>query len=363
MIKMVFAAIIILHGLIHLMGFAKAFDYAALKQLSLPISKTTGLLWLLAAVLLCGSAALLLLKKEQWWMLALPAIIVSQIVIVASWPDAKYGTIANITLFIAAVLTWGSYHFENSFKKDVAVCLQQNSTLQNEMIVDADLLLLPPPVQRYLKYVGVVNTAKPKNVHIVFEGQMRDKGKAFFSFTSEQYNFFDAPARLFFMKAKMLGTTVPGYHRYRNATASMNIRLFGLFALVKKSGPEMNRAETVTLFNDMCLLAPASLITPAIKWQAVDDNTVKALFTNKDITISATLYFNSKGQLINFISNDRTAVSEMKNYPFSTPVHAYKNIHGFNLMSEADAVWHYPEGEFTYGKFRLKDISYNIPHQ
>lgn len=293
-------------------------------------------------------------------MIALPAIIISQIVIIASWPDAKFGTIANIIILTAAIFAWGSYHFENTFKKDVAANLQLSNALQNEMIVETDLLLLPLPVQRYLKYVGVPNTAKLKNIHIVFEGQMRDKGKAFFSFTAEQYNFFDDPARLFFMKAKMFGAMVPGYHRYRNATATMNIRLFGLFPVIKKSGKEMNTAQTVTLFNDMCLLAPASLINPNIKWQTVDDNTVKAVFTNKGISISATLYFNSKGQLINFISNDRIAVSDMKSYPFSTPVHAYKNINGFNLMSEADAVWHYPEGEFTYGKFRLKDICYNV---
>jgi hypothetical protein len=53
----------------------------------------------------------------------------------------------------------------------------------------------------------------------------------------------------------------------------------------------------------------------------------------------------------------------MKSYPFSTPVHAYKNINGLNLMSEADAVWHYPDGEFTYGRFRLKDIKYNAIEQ
>jgi hypothetical protein len=296
-------------------------------------------------------------------MPALAAIVISQTVIITSWPDAKFGTIANLVLFVIVVLNWGNYHFEHGFKKDAAVSLHRTSALPITVVAEADLLPLPQPVQRYLKYVGVLNHPKLKNAHIIFEGQMRDKGKAFFSFTSSQYNFFDSPARLFFMKAKMFGIIVPGYHRYRDAKATMNIRLFGLFPLIKKSGPQMDTAETVTLFNDMCLLAPAALIDANIKWQLIDDNTVKAMFTNKGISISATLYFNSKGQLINFISNDRIAVSEMKSYPFSTPVHAYKNINGFNLMSEADAVWHYPDGEFTYGRFRLKDIKYNAIEQ
>ena len=38
-----------LHGLIHLMGFAKAFGYAELPQLMQPISREWGVVWLLAA--------------------------------------------------------------------------------------------------------------------------------------------------------------------------------------------------------------------------------------------------------------------------------------------------------------------------
>ena len=122
----------------------------------------------------------------------------------------------------------------------------------------------------------------------------------------------------------------------------------------------MNKAETVTLFNDMCLLAPATLIDKRIQWQLIDSNSVKATFTNQGMTISAMLYFNDRGQIIDFVSNDRTAISDMKQYPFSTPVSDYQNINGINIMSRGDAIWHYPDGKFTYGKFVLKNIEYNL---
>ncbi len=122
----------------------------------------------------------------------------------------------------------------------------------------------------------------------------------------------------------------------------------------------MDKAETVTLFNDMCLLAPATLIDKRIQWQPVNDTSVTATFTNHDITITANLFFNQQGQLVNFISNDRTSVNEMKEFPFSTPVSSYKNINGYNIMSLGEAVWHYPDGAFTYGKFNLTSIEYNV---
>ncbi len=358
--KFILAAIKLFHGLIHFMGVAKAFVDGSMKQLTIPISKPVGFLWMITAFLFIATVAMFLLEKDYWWIVAVPAIFLSQIVIVLSWKEAKFGTIANVILLIAVVLSWGSNRFENTYRKDVKENLQRSKTGLPEMISAQHLAHLPLPVQRYLNYTGVVNTPRVSNMLVVFSGQMREKGKDYFSFTSEQYNFFEEPTRLFFMKAQMFGLTVPGYHRYSKANATMDIRFFGLFPLVQKAGDAMNKAETVTLFNDMCLLAPATLIDKRIAWQPIDSFSTKAFFTNQNITVSAILYFNAIGQLTNFISNDRTAVADMKTYAFSTPVHTYKKFNGFNLIDEADAVWHYPDGKFTYGKFKLKNIEFNV---
>lgn len=358
--KIIIAAFILLHGLIHVMGFAKAFGYGEIKQLRLPISQPAGLVWMITACLFIGTVALYILKKEYWWMLAVPALIISQVIIVMSWKDAKFGTIANILILIAAIISWGSSRFENIYRKDVTENLRNNNIITGELLTETDLLHLPLAVQHYLQYAGVIGKPKVKNMRVAMDVQMREKGKDFFTASAEQYNFFGEPARLFFMKANMFGTTVPGYHHYQNAQAVMDIRFAGLFTLVKKEGGIMNKAETVTLFNDMCLMAPATLIDKRIQWETVDNRSVKAVFTNHGISISAMLYFNKQGQLINFISNDRTEVNSMKSYPFSTPVHSYKNVQSYNLFDQGDAVWQYPDGDFVYGKFTLKDITYNV---
>ena len=357
--KIFFLILIVIHGLIHLMGFAKAFDFATITQLSKAISKPLGVLWMTAFLLFLFSAILFYLKKEEWWIIGIIAVVVSQILIIIFWKDAKFGTIANVLIATVAVLTWGGIHFEKGYRNDISENQARIDFLTADLLTEKDLKALPEPVQRYLRYVGVVNKPKVKNVRIVFEGQMRDKGKDYFPFTTEQYNFFDEPARLFYMKAKMFGLTVPGYHKYSKGKATMDIRLFGLFPVVNQSGDIMNKTETVTVFNDMCLLAPATLIDKRIQWEAINDSSTKAIFTNRDVSISATLFFNKQGQLIDFLSEDRTAVSDMNQYPFSTPVSKYKNINGFNLMSYGEAVWHYTDGKFTYGKFTLKDLEYN----
>ena len=86
----------------------------------------------------------------------------------------------------------------------------------------------------------------------------------------------------------------------------------------------MDKAETVTFFNDMCCMAPATLIDKRIVWQDKGNNVVEATFTNNGISVSANLYFNETGELVNFISNDRYNVDAGKKLPWSTPLSNYK---------------------------------------
>lgn len=359
-LKYPFAFILLMHGLIHFMGFARAYNYGNITQLTKDISKPNGLLWLFTALIFIAATILFLLKKESWSYIAIVAVVISQILIITVWKDAKYVSILNMIILFVAIASYATHHFEMKFKADVNRHIATTDLSGNDLLTEADIISLPLPVQKYIRYTGAVNQPKVKNMRIVFDGEMRDKGKDFFRFTSVQYNFFDDPTRLFFMKANMYGTTVPGYHCYQHEHATMQVKLFGLFNVVQVKGTEMNKAETVTLFNDMCLMAPASLIDKRIEWTVVDSLSAKAVFTNGPNKISATLYFNEQGQLINFISDDRYAIGDKKQYRFSTPVKEYEQIAGRYMWKYGETIWHYPEGPFVYGKFTLKSIEYNV---
>lgn len=100
MLHYLFAFLLFMHGLIHLVGYTKAFRYSELKNITVPISKPVGLLWITACLLFIITAILYLLKTDYWWMSSLAAVILSQVVIILGWKDAKYGTIANCLILL-----------------------------------------------------------------------------------------------------------------------------------------------------------------------------------------------------------------------------------------------------------------------
>jgi hypothetical protein len=104
MLKYSLAIIILMHGLIHFMGFAKAFGYGNITQLTKDISNPAGYFWLVSALLFIISSVLLLLKKENWPLIAIIAVLMSQVLIVLVWKDAKFGTIANALILFMAII-------------------------------------------------------------------------------------------------------------------------------------------------------------------------------------------------------------------------------------------------------------------
>lgn len=358
--RILFSFLLLFHAIIHLLGFIKAFALKQVPQLEKDISKPMGVIWLLTALLIVVVVALFLTNQKAWIYLALIAILFSQALIIYSWQDAKYGTIPNILILLIALAGYTQLRYEHRFTRDVKYHLSTAAMSDSGVLTDADLLHLPPIVRKYLHFCQVVGQPKVHNFKVVMEGQMRDKKREYFTFESVQYNFLEDPARLFFMRGKMFGMSVPGYHKYSKGKASMNISLFGIFPVVQIQGEVLDKTETVTLFNDICLMAPAALIDQRISWKPVNDTIVSATYDTGRQSITAELHFLPDGRLINFVSQDRTEVGDMMAYPFHTPVQQYDHFNQYRLVSQGKGIWIYPDGPFTYGIFNLKSIEYNL---
>lgn len=252
---------------------------------------------------------------------------------------------------------------KKTYVKEVTEGLNRVSSIKTEFITEQDFQHLPSIVKKYLALSGVVGQEKILNFRAKFKGKIRSKPTdSWMNFTSVQFNFFDKPTRIFLIKARKMGIPVNGIHLYKDQTAIMVIRIAGLFNVADAKGAEMNQGETVTIFNDMCFMAPATLISTNITWEIIDSLSVKASYSNGGITIGATLLFNEKGELINFKSNDRFETADGEtfiNNPWSTPINEYKTINGHRTIKSASVIFHRPDSDFCYGEFELLEIEYN----
>jgi hypothetical protein len=365
----VFSAILILHGAIHLMGFAKAFGLAQLDQLTLPVTPVAGAFWLLAAVLFMVAGGMALASLPSWWMPALPALVISQVLIVLAWRDAWAGTIPNLIVLVAlipAIAASLPNAYGPAFRRLSAENLAR-PLAQTTLLTEADLVSLPAPVATYLRRTGSVGKPRVRSFHVEMNGEFaRDqkRPKERLHYTAEQNSFLDASTRLFFMRAAMWGVPMAGLHVYDAQHASMHIKVAELFEVADAHGQQMDQGEAVTYLNDLCFLAPAALVDAGIEWEQLDPRHVKATFTKSGQTVSAVLIFDEAGDLVDFYSDDRFLSADGATYTswrWRTPITEYRELpDGRRQASKGSAIWETPDGEFEYITFNLNNVTFNM---
>lgn len=230
---------------------------------------------------------------------------------------------------------------------------------EERLLLEADIAHLPLPVRRYVALTGSVGRPVTNEITLRFDATMYDApGAPAMTGPVTQYERFDLPRRLFLMTTQMKGLPVAVLHDFNRDQATMRVRLAGLVNVVDIGGPELTRTETVTILNDLCFYAPSRLIDPRLTWTPIDDTRAKVAFTLGLNTVSAELVFNVVGELVDFVSEDRGALEKngtLRVQRWTTPMSNYRDFGGWRLAGEGDAIWHRPEGPFTYGHFRLTD--------
>lgn len=234
-------------------------------------------------------------------------------------------------------------------------------------VTEADLERHPPLIRAYLRRVGVVNRMRVRAMRARLHAEMKMAPDApWVDASADQTSFFDEPTRLFMMEAKRGGIPFRVLHVYRGEHATFEVRVAKLFEVVHAHGPEMDRSETVTMFNDLCVFAAPALVDANVRWEELDRRRVRGFFTNAGHTISADLEFDAQGDLVCFTSHDRSMTTDGKTYerhPWVTPIGGYRIVDGFRLATRGEAIWELPQRDFTYARMEVGELSFADPQR
>lgn len=131
--------------------------------------------------------------------------------------------------------------------------------------------------------------------------------------------------------------------------------------MVDARGAELTHGETVTFFNDLCVLAPGALVDAAVTRQPVDAHRAVGRFTLGTDTVTAELRFDDDGDLVDFVSDDRAAAAPhgrtFTRMRWTTPVRDHARVGPARVPTRGDARWHPESGAWTYGEFTLTSLA------
>jgi hypothetical protein len=360
--KYVFGIIVTLHGLIHLLGFVKGFDLKEVKELTLPISKPRGVVWLIAAIVIIAYCVLFFASSKYSWLLGFFAVIVSQCLIILYWSDAKFGTLPNIAILIVSISSYGNYNFQKLVQHETANLLGQITAAGVRVISEKDLVGLPKPVVKWFHRSDAVDNPYIYLGKVTQKAEMKMKPDQdnWLEANAVQYTSIDEPAFIWTVDVKMNSLiNFQGRDKFEGGKGEMLIKLNSLFNIVDEKGPKLDEGTLQRFLGEMVWF-PSLALSPFITWQEIDEFTATATMNYNGTTGSGTFYFNSDGDFVKFSAmRYRGNEPEAQRYEWVLLVDAYKTFEGIKVPSKMTATWKLDNEDWTWLKLEVEDIKYN----
>ena len=265
----------------------------------------------------------------------------------------------------AAATCDGAQTYPRGFLRRV-VPLQRATPPPTAVVTEADLAGCPPAAVRYLRFVDVLGKRRPSSLRAAAHGRfrMRPDGR-WMDCRAWQYNTAVPVRRLFQIRLRLApGVAMTGWDTYADGRGGLRGTLFGVVPVAKGSGPRFATSELVTWLNDAVLLAPSMLVAPAVRMSEGEDaDAFRVEVTDGGRSVAAQVLIDERGAPRDFWTDDRYAdlPGGLVRARWSTPVAGWTADGGQPRPVGARAVWHLPDGPFTYAELEFDEIVLNPP--
>lgn len=354
-------AAVIVHGLIHLLGFVAYWPLAEIAELPYKTSLLNGRLvlsdtgmrwfsvfWLLAAVGLVTSAISLIAEQSWWLPIMLAAVAVSLVITVLDWSNAFRGALTSLVMLIPLLLVAGLRMQPRPFP-----AYPQPTQPLSTTALPADL---PAPVARYYQTIMGDEVPVVETAVITGRGTLRFMGITF-------------PARLRFTH-----DAGQGYRHYIEAT------IFGLPLLkvneryldgqarmqlpvgIIENEPKVDMAANLGLWGESIWLPSIYVTDSRVRWEAIDETSARLIVPFAADEDTFTVYFDPETGLIAYMEamRYREATSTEK-ILWQLDILAWEKYQNLLIPSRSSVTWA-DEGS-PWLVIELDNITYNADVQ
>ncbi len=276
--------------------------------------------------------------------------------------------VSLVVIALAAALVWGSWRW-----KAGTLELRQRLEAGREPVVPktvdlAELDGLPAVVQRYFR--TVLKQGQPMLAAVSVEHQgsfnMGEATANWKPFTSTQRVVtrrpgFDWDARI----SVMPGLTVKVHDAYVGGEGILHAALAGLLTLAELRGSgEIAEGELMRFLAEAAWYPTALLPSQGVHWEAVDERSARATFSDGALTLSLLFSFGDDGLIerIAAQSRGRAVGGKVVATPWQARMWNYAERDGMRVPLEGEVAWLLPQGPLPYWRGRITRIDFEFAH-
>lgn len=360
--RIIFSGLIAIHGIIHLIGFAKEWNLAPVERFSgrtiVHFSdsglKFMGILWLIACLMMISTSFLYFNRKEWFWIPAILGVVISQLLIILYWHDARWGTVMNLIILAVIISAVASVQFRSMVANEVSY-LNDSSAKQSLSLKDEQIKGLPPIVQKWLINSRIVDHEFPNRVHIVQQGSMRTSQHGeWMPFDADQYFTINPPG---FVWSAQIHTDkfidIVGRDKFQGGKGNMLIKVASLISIANSSGNEIDQGTMIRYMAEL-IWFPHGAVSEYLHWEEIESDKARVTMNYNNIIVSGVYTFNKEGFPMQFEAQRFGDFDgEFRKEVWSVDITEYQYFNGIPIGNKSEVTWKLKDGDFTWLKMEV----------
>jgi hypothetical protein len=246
------------------------------------------------------------------------------------------------------------YRIFTELNKDIENLFADSKNISGKVYTSNQIKDLPLPVRRYFKYSLKENQPYVSYARLQHGGEFK-ASKNWASIKGEEYFTMKKPGFVWSGKVPLFSAK----DVYIDGTGNLKVKLLSLIKIVDAKGRETDQGELLRWLGEAPLFPTALLPSENLKWEPIDNDSAKVIFTDKNLTIEGVFCFNEEGQITQFKTKrykDKTALENFTGYYGD-----YRTVDGMKVPFYLEATWNLETGDLSYAKFKIDRIEYNNP--
>ncbi len=223
---------------------------------------------------------------------------------------------------------------------------------------------LPAPVQRYLEFAIAADAPALSTVRLRHGGHFRTAPRQPWLLIRGDQHFTAARPGFVWSARLKAGPFVwfDACDSLVDGRGNMLVKVQSAFTIADAHGPQIDQGASMRWMMETFWF-PYGIVSERIRWEPIDANTATMHLMDTELPVSARVDFNREGRILR-LSGDRyrdTGRGGASLTPWAGRCSDYKQFGSFRVPGFVEAAWILPEGEFSYVRFQVTGIEYNLP--
>jgi len=270
----------------------------------------------------------------------------------------KIFLITGIIVFGLAITFFiGDRIMKSQSAREIEKLFAASDYISDKVYSSQQIKSLPNPVQRYFKYSLPENQPTISYARLKHGGEFRTKpDQKWMTIKGQEYFTVQKPGFIWLGKVPL----VSAKDMYYDGKGSLKVRLLSLIKLVDARGKEVDQGELLRWLAEAAWFPTALLPSEKLNWEPIDNDSSRAVLSDEGLTVEGVFTFNEQGQIALFNTKrykDNSLESWTGHYK------DYRDVDGMKIPFSVEVVWNLESGDFSYARFSMTEIDYNIPEK